>query len=154
MGHDPAMRGIAGGKAAQGSAVSPSQMGCFEIGWLASESNPSARSRLQAGGPTGCRLAVHRDESCPTRPASQPPHHVVRTYASAKRQGHGNGSAASLPRSSGTPASFIPASASTSCSRLQSRQLPAQPGNTRDDHGLVADQLEGEADQDRHQDRQ
>ena len=62
MGHDPAMRGIAGGKAAQGSAVSPSQMGCFEIGWLASESNPSARSRLQAGGPTGCRLAVHRDE--------------------------------------------------------------------------------------------
>src|SRR6202165_1180934 len=33
--HDPAMRWIVGGKAAQGSAASPSQMGRFETQWLA-----------------------------------------------------------------------------------------------------------------------
>ena len=32
--HDPAMRWIVGGKAAQGSAASPSQMGRFETRWL------------------------------------------------------------------------------------------------------------------------
>ena len=38
--HDPAMRWIVGGKAAQGSAASPSQMGRFETEWSA-----CARSR-------------------------------------------------------------------------------------------------------------
>ena len=33
--HDPAMRWIVGGKAAQGSAASPSQIGRFETQWLA-----------------------------------------------------------------------------------------------------------------------
>src|SRR5262249_26789810 len=33
--HDPAMRWIVGGKAAQGRAASPSQMGRFETQWLA-----------------------------------------------------------------------------------------------------------------------
>jgi hypothetical protein len=33
--HDPAMRWIVGGKAAQDSAASPSQMGRFETQWLA-----------------------------------------------------------------------------------------------------------------------
>jgi hypothetical protein len=33
--HDPAMRWIVGGKAAQGCAASPSQMGRFETQWLA-----------------------------------------------------------------------------------------------------------------------
>ena len=33
--HDPAMRWIVGGKAAQRSAASPSQMGRFETQWLA-----------------------------------------------------------------------------------------------------------------------
>src|SRR6202023_1110330 len=37
--HDPAMRWIAGGKAAQGSAASPSQMGRFEAQWLAGGKN-------------------------------------------------------------------------------------------------------------------
>ena len=32
--HDPAMRWIVGGKAAHGSAASPSQMGRFETKWL------------------------------------------------------------------------------------------------------------------------
>jgi Transposase DDE domain group 1 len=40
--HDPAMRWIVGGKAAQGCAVSPSQMGRFETRWLASPENLSA----------------------------------------------------------------------------------------------------------------
>src|SRR5271156_849255 len=35
--HDPAMRWIVGGKAAQGSAASPSQMGRFETQWLLRE---------------------------------------------------------------------------------------------------------------------
>src|SRR5262249_50064928 len=37
--HDPAMRWIVGGKAAQRSAASPSQMGRFETQWLAAPVN-------------------------------------------------------------------------------------------------------------------
>jgi len=44
--HDPAMRWIAGGKAAQGSAASPSQMGRFETKWLAASNNPQALANL------------------------------------------------------------------------------------------------------------
>ena len=40
--HDPAMRWIVGGKAAQGCAASPSQMGRFETQWLAADMNLSA----------------------------------------------------------------------------------------------------------------
>src|SRR5262249_44001209 len=40
--HDPAMRWIVGGKAAQGRAASPSQMGRFETQWLAAPANLSA----------------------------------------------------------------------------------------------------------------
>src|SRR6201998_4988606 len=40
--HDPAMRWIVGGKAAQGCAASPSQMGRFETHWLAAPENLSA----------------------------------------------------------------------------------------------------------------
>ena len=44
--HDPAMRWIVGGKAAQGRAASPSQMGRFETQWLAAPANLSALSDL------------------------------------------------------------------------------------------------------------
>ena len=44
--HDPAMRWIVGGKAAQGSAASPSQMGRFETQWLAAPENLSALANL------------------------------------------------------------------------------------------------------------
>jgi hypothetical protein len=45
--HDPAMRWIVGGKAAQGRAASPSQMGRFETQWLAApERVRRNRSRL------------------------------------------------------------------------------------------------------------
>ena len=44
--HDPAMRWIVGGKAAQGCAASPSQMGRFETHWLAAETNLSALADL------------------------------------------------------------------------------------------------------------
>jgi hypothetical protein len=40
--HDPVMRWIVGGKAAQGCAASPSQMGRFETRWLAASENLSA----------------------------------------------------------------------------------------------------------------
>jgi len=44
--HDPAMRWIVGGKAAQRSAASPSQMGRFETQWLAAPENLSAIADL------------------------------------------------------------------------------------------------------------
>jgi hypothetical protein len=44
--HDPAMRWIVGGKAAQGCAASPSQMGRFETRWLAAHENLSALADL------------------------------------------------------------------------------------------------------------
>ena len=44
--HDPAMRWIVGGKAAHGSAASPSQMGRFETRWLTVEKNLSALADL------------------------------------------------------------------------------------------------------------
>ena len=44
--HDPAMRWIVGGKAAQGRAASPSQMGRFETQWLAAPKNLSALADL------------------------------------------------------------------------------------------------------------
>src|SRR5262249_1491825 len=44
--HDPAMRWIVGGKAAQGSAASPSQMGRFETQWLAAPKNFAALADL------------------------------------------------------------------------------------------------------------
>src|SRR5262245_45622075 len=44
--HDPAMRWIVGGKAAQGCAASPSQMGRFETQWLAAPENFAALADL------------------------------------------------------------------------------------------------------------
>ena len=44
--HDPAMRWIVGGKAAQGSAASPSQTGPFETQWLAAPANFSSLTDL------------------------------------------------------------------------------------------------------------
>jgi hypothetical protein len=44
--HDPAMRWIVGGKAAQRSAASPSQMGRFETHWLAAPKNFAALAHL------------------------------------------------------------------------------------------------------------
>ena len=44
--HDPAMRWIVGGKTAQSSAASPSQMGRFETQWLAAPKNFAALAHL------------------------------------------------------------------------------------------------------------
>ena len=44
--HDPAMRWIVGGKAAQSSAAWPSQMGRFETQWLAAPKNFAALADL------------------------------------------------------------------------------------------------------------
>jgi len=44
--HDPAMRWIVGGKAAQRSTASPSQMGRFETQWLAAPKNFAALAHL------------------------------------------------------------------------------------------------------------
>jgi Transposase DDE domain group 1 len=56
--HDPAMRWIVGGKAAQGSAVSLSQMGRFETQWLAAPENLAAVAD-PASGSTLCTAGLH-----------------------------------------------------------------------------------------------
>src|SRR2546430_10447806 len=48
--HDPAMRWIVGGKAAQRSAASPSQMGRFVTQWLAAPQNFAALADLSGQG--------------------------------------------------------------------------------------------------------
>ena len=64
--HDPAMRWIVGGKAAQRSAASPSQMGRFETQWLAAPKNFAALADLLAGGSTLCTAEGHPVASCST----------------------------------------------------------------------------------------
>src|SRR5262247_3873344 len=60
--HDPAMRWIVGGKAAQSSAASPSQMGRFETQWLGAQ-------ELRCS----CRPVWPVDRAC-TRPKATPWH--------------------------------------------------------------------------------
>ncbi len=65
--HDPAMRWIVGGKAAQGRAASPSQMGRFETHWLAADEEPLCACRsCPASGSTLCMAAGRREASCST----------------------------------------------------------------------------------------
>jgi hypothetical protein len=64
--HDPAMRWIAGGKAAQRSAASPSQMGRFETQWLAAPKNFAALADLSGHGPTLYTAEGHPVASCST----------------------------------------------------------------------------------------
>ena len=66
-----------------------------------------------------------------------------------RRQGRDQVDAAVMPDVRGQRRS-----ASASCARLQSRQFPAHAGDARADQGLVADEPEGEADQDRREGRQ
>src|SRR5262249_34145448 len=61
--HDPAMRWIVGGKAAQSSAASPSQMGRFETQWLAAPKNFAALADRLASGSTLCTAEGHLMDS-------------------------------------------------------------------------------------------
>ena len=61
--HDPAMRWIVGGKAAQGSAASPSQMGRFETQWLAADKNRPPLPIFQDNGSTAFMTAVRQKAS-------------------------------------------------------------------------------------------
>ena len=54
--HDPAMRWIVGGKAAQGCAASPSQMGRFETRWLAASEN--LRNVVRESGPWAASVSA------------------------------------------------------------------------------------------------
>ena len=60
--HDPAMRWIVGGKTAQSSAASPSQMGRFETQWLAAPKNFAALAHLSGQ----CTAEGHPVASCST----------------------------------------------------------------------------------------
>src|SRR5271167_2392562 len=64
--HDPAMRWVVGGKAAQGCAASPSQMGRFETKWLAAGKNLSPSPTFRATGSTRFTPAGRREASCST----------------------------------------------------------------------------------------
>ena len=64
--HDPAMRWIVGGKAAQGPAASPSQMGRFETRWLTAAKNSRRLLICPANGSTRFMAAVRPEASCST----------------------------------------------------------------------------------------
>jgi len=65
--HDRAVRWIVGGKAAQGSAASPSQMGRFETQqYLAAPKNLAALLIYPANGSTLCTAADRREASYST----------------------------------------------------------------------------------------
>jgi Transposase DDE domain group 1 len=64
--HDPAMRWIVGGKAAQSSAASPTQMGRFETQWLAAPKNSLLLPTCLASGSTLCTAEGHPVASCST----------------------------------------------------------------------------------------
>ena len=64
--HDPAMRWIVGGKAAQGCAASPSQMGRFETQWLAAPENLSGLSDLSGQWIDLVHGRRRREASCST----------------------------------------------------------------------------------------
>src|SRR6202049_4166847 len=74
--HDPAMRWIVGGKAAQGSAASPSQIGRFETQWLAADKNRLAL----------CDLSGQWIDRVPTR---RPPRGIVLDMDSSVSLTHG-----------------------------------------------------------------
>ena len=70
--YDPAMRWIVGGKAAQGCAASPSQMGRFETRWLGQVDQPTDLAAADFGN-DGVRDArrpnpVHDQTQRPRRP--------------------------------------------------------------------------------------
>ena len=62
--HDPTIRWIVGGKAAQDRAASPSQMGRFETQWLAASPNLSALADLSGSGSISSMVVVRRKASC------------------------------------------------------------------------------------------
>ncbi len=64
--HDPAMRWIVGGKAAQGHAASPSQMGRFETQWPRHLRTSLLLPICPASGSSLCTAAVRREASCST----------------------------------------------------------------------------------------
>ena len=65
--HDPTMRWIVGGDAAQRSTASPSQMGRFETQWLAAPKNFAALADLGlASGSTLCMAEGRRVALCST----------------------------------------------------------------------------------------
>jgi hypothetical protein len=64
--HDPAMRWIVGGKAAQGSAASPSQMGRFETQSLAHLRTSLLLPTCLAIGSTLCTAGARREASSST----------------------------------------------------------------------------------------
>ena len=60
--HDPAMRWIVGGKAAQGSAASPSQMGRFEAQWRLTHLFSGGRGLRESGSLRCYEIAPRRAE--------------------------------------------------------------------------------------------
>jgi hypothetical protein len=152
--HDPAMRWIVGGKAAKGCAASPSQIGRFETQWLAAPANLSALSDMSGRwidivhAVSSGRL--HRNQHEPPGRAGRRLLQQARHMRAMDQGGQGRDQ---------VDATVMPdvrrqrGAAPASCARLQSRQLPAHAGDTGTDQGLVADEPEGEADQDWRQGR-
>src|SRR5262249_36968746 len=131
--HDPAMRWIVGGKAAQGRAASPSQMGRFETQWLAAPKNFAALAHLTRRLQCPRSTSFWRRSGSNTRSGYRPTRFCragsaicsraqsddLRTMCagsmpiSAIRPEPGPSRGGLSPRSSGIPENFIPASASS-----------------------------------------
>jgi Transposase DDE domain group 1 len=159
--HDPAMRWVVGGKAAQGCAASLIHMGRFETQWPATKVNLSSLTDLSG----------HWIDLVHSR---RPPRGIVLDMDSSVSPTHGeqeisvwNGQArhgrAMDQRRQGcdqVDAAVMPnvrcqrGASAASCARLQPRQLPAHTGHARADQGLVAVEPEREAHQDRCQGHQ
>ena len=114
--HDPAMRWIVGGKAAQGSAASPSQMGRFEAQWLVihrefhlsgrklNQAAPGDRQSRMASGRTlsACRLYSHQHEK-PGRARLSTTSAEDASNGSRKARARSNGRGCHVGRSPRTP---------------------------------------------------
>src|SRR5262249_481426 len=168
--HDPAMRWIVGGKAVVGRAASPSQIGRFETQWLATDKNLSALADLSGQWidlvhgrrpPRGIVFYMHSSVS-PTHGEQENSvwngyyactcYHPLFVFNQFGDLQPFPLPAANLHSADGWDDVLKPrqrGAAPASCARLQPRQFPAHAGDAGADQGLVADDLEGQADQDR-----
>jgi hypothetical protein len=96
--HDPAMRWIVGGKATQGHAASPSQMGRFETQWLAAPANLSALSDLSGqwidivhGHRPPKGIVLDMDSSVSPTHGEQEDERLERPFRRERRRGAGCG---------------------------------------------------------------
>ena len=130
--------------AERGAAV-PCQF--YLSSWKLDQAAPGDCPRSSGIRASFIRASASSSPTCRARPIGLSPSTTSAGHARAMdqgRQGRDQVDAAIVPNACGQRRA-----APASCARLQSRQFPAHAGDARANQGLVADELEGEADQDR-----